>query len=323
MRTLSHSLALRQASSHPAPPVQSPFRWAVLHNDIQRLIYKRLINDEECELSNLATVCRGWQAALEQHTFSRIRLTPARMAAFDAMTRRNRAHVRYIWFCLELDPYDCSTCTLDHIACVDEQSEAVAVTDTPHCPITASFTTLLSVLSTWTRGGSLTLDISIYSTSDSEHWFPYLTFLPDGSSRQLIGTPREEAILDRVSAGDVLHAWTYGTSPGNQLPTAMLRVFNDVMIEGPFPNDDAECAWWDGLPAAPAVTTVLFRQQNWRRWRPSMLTRLLARFTGLEEIVFEPWRELCFSQQNQMDRGEAPVAYLDYYVMSRLLTACR
>lgn len=106
---------------------------------------------------------------------ARIKLTPSRLADFRSMTDRNRDKVGYAWFCLELDDYDCTKCELASGLTHEEAEEVFTVTDTEKCPITTSFQKLFSILSTWDRHpGGLTLDISIYSPSDSRHWSRYL-----------------------------------------------------------------------------------------------------------------------------------------------------
>lgn len=45
--------------------------------------------------------------------------------------------------------------------------------------ITKSLQHIFLALSVWEPDGSLLLDISVYSPSDSEHWFKYLTLKPD------------------------------------------------------------------------------------------------------------------------------------------------
>ncbi|KAK7699709.1 hypothetical protein SLS64_011482 [Diaporthe eres] len=52
-----------------------------------------------------------------------------------------------------------------------------------------------------------------------------------------------------------------------------------------------EYRWWDQLPSVPAVTSLALRQQNHRRWEPSTLAHMFARFPRLEEVHYEPWRE--------------------------------
>ncbi|EXF76822.1 hypothetical protein CFIO01_05116 [Colletotrichum fioriniae PJ7] len=136
-------------------------KWDNLPREIRLLILQEVMEDG-CPLAPLATVSRKWQTAMERHHFARIRLTPSRLTThFRAISQRNRILVGYIWFCLGLDEYDCTT---------------------DKCPITASFQDLFSILRNWEPHGDLTHDISLYSPSDSKHWFLYLTFLPDTPS---------------------------------------------------------------------------------------------------------------------------------------------
>src|SRR5438552_1420915 len=83
--------------------------WDGLPREIRQLILEALMQDG-CTLGRLATVSREWQRGLERHNFARTKLTPSRLDDFSSMTHRNQAFVRYIWFCLELDDYDCTKC---------------------------------------------------------------------------------------------------------------------------------------------------------------------------------------------------------------------
>lgn len=83
--------------------------WNGLPREIRLLILKALVQDG-CTLSRLVTVSREWQTELERDNFARIKVTPSRLVNFESMTRRNQALVGYIWFCLELDDYDCTKC---------------------------------------------------------------------------------------------------------------------------------------------------------------------------------------------------------------------
>ena len=88
---------------------QCDLKWDSLPEEIRLLIFKALMQDG-CTLARLATVSREWQTELERHNFARIKLTPSRLVDFSSMIHRNRALVGYIWFCLELDNYDCTKC---------------------------------------------------------------------------------------------------------------------------------------------------------------------------------------------------------------------
>jgi hypothetical protein len=266
--------------------------WDSLPKEIRLLIFKALTQDG-CTLARLATVSREWQTELERHNFARIKLTPSRLVDFSSMIHRNRALVGYIWFCLELDNYDCTKC-----APTEGYEEAFSISDTDNCPITTAFQNLFSILSTWDLNGDLILDISIYSPSDSEHWFKYLTFMPD----TLGGGGIEQMILDKASH-DPQHGWVAGFRHSAPSSTAIRKVFHSVMEDGPFDSDQSEIQWWDQLPSVPAVTSLLLRQQNRRRWKPDSLAHMFARFPRLQEVHYEPWREWDFLQSNT-DRGE-------------------
>ncbi|KAL7788114.1 hypothetical protein V8C43DRAFT_316774 [Trichoderma afarasin] len=257
--------------------------WNGLPTEIRLLIFKALAQDG-CRLSPLVTVSREWQIELERHNFARIKLTPSRLADFNPMIRRNRAFVTYIWFCLELDEYDCIWCWPGSGGA--EFEEALAISDTDHCPITTSFHTLFSILSTWDLTANLILDISIYSPSDSKHYFKYLTFMPDTALDTLDGQLHH----------DPRHGWVFGGSYHPPPRRVLLKSFHPIMEEGPFDSDQSELHWWDRLPSVPAVVTLLLRQQNRRRWKPKSLAHMFARFPRLQEVHYEPWREWNFKQ---------------------------
>lgn len=87
--------------------------------------------------------------------------------------------------------------------------EAFAISDTNNGSITAIFQNLFSVLGTWDPISDLILDLSIYSPSDSNHWFKYLTFMPDTPPDMLGGSGTKQTILDKVY-DDPQHSWAAG-----------------------------------------------------------------------------------------------------------------
>ncbi|KAK1248949.1 hypothetical protein MKX08_007169 [Trichoderma sp. CBMAI-0020] len=221
-----------------------------LPTEIRLLILEALVKDG-CTLSRLATVSRAWQAEIEQCNFARINLTPSRLVDFGSMAHRNRALVKYIWFCLELE--DCDSPPGRRMD--GKTVKRHAMVDTNNGPIATAFEDLFSVLSTWDPNGQLTLDVSIYSHSDSKHWVKNLTYMPG-------------------------------------IPSATMRkIFHAIMDEDPFDSEQLELQWWDQLPSVPVVTKLLLRQQNRRGWKPDALAHMFARFPRLEELRYEPWME--------------------------------
>ncbi|UZP37482.1 hypothetical protein NXS19_005298 [Fusarium pseudograminearum] len=271
----------------PSPSKKS---WDSLPGEIRLLVIQSLVQDGST-LACLAAVSRAWQADIERHNFTRIKLTPSRLMDFRSMIRRNQALTRYIWFCLELDGYDCTQCAPKTGELTrEERVAALTVSDTEHCPITTAFQDLFSILSEWDQDSELMLDISIYSPSDAQHWFPYLTFVPDNPSDRLEGSGLE---LTTITQGyhDPFHGWVTGFQHSAPPREAIYKVFHSIIEEGPFDSDQSEFRWWDQLPSVSAVTSILLRQQNRRRWRPCTLAHMLARFPRLQEVYYEPWRE--------------------------------
>lgn len=267
--------------------------WGGLPGEIRLLIFEALLQNG-CKLSRFATVSREWQAEIERHNFAQIKVTPSCLADFDSMTRRNRALVGCIWFCLELGRYDCSTCAPSLLGrTVEEFSKVVSTCNTDNGPITESFRDLFAILGTWEPNGELKLDISIYSPSDAQHWFQYLTFLPDTASNTLGGGGGgiEQTMLNK-NFHDPQHGWVAGSQHFAPPPAAIDRVFYPFMKAELFGSTSLfEEEWWDELPAVPAVSSLLLRQQNRRRWKPQSLEHMLARFPKLQEFHYEPWRE--------------------------------
>jgi hypothetical protein len=260
--------------------------WAALPAETQLQIFEVLLSDG-CSLAQFATVSRQWQAIIEQHNFERINLTLWRMPDFGHMTRRNRALVKYIWLSLELDEYDCSRCELGR------QWHGCNPTD--QCIIISAMRYLFLTLSEWEPQGDLKLDISVHSPSDSQHWFKYLTFGPDT-------LPHNQATFSQFQ-DDPEHGWVAGTPPSAPTDLALRNVFADIWGErgGVFFNKEQECRWWQTLPEVPAITSMLLRLQNRRRWSPSTLTYMLSRLPRLEEFHYEPWRAWSQSHQAATD----------------------
>ncbi len=260
--------------------------WHYLPAEIRISILEALLQ-HGCSLAGYATVSPEWQIIIERYNFARITLTWSRLAEFNSFLCRNRSLVRYIWLCLELEEYDCTGCSPD-------DAETWGVSNTDNTRITKAFSDLFSGLSTWEPNGTLLLDISVHSPSDSEHWFNYLTFRPDIPSNKTDWDPYDEDQAMPVNADGHQH------SPLTS--HAISKVFDEIMGEGPFDTDEQENQWWQQLPLVPAVTGVLLRQQTRRRWKPVALAHMFARLPGLQEIHYEPWREWYDIQQQWTDQ---------------------
>lgn len=98
-----------------------------LPTEIRLMVLQALVEDGS-RLAPFATVSREWLGVIEQHTFARIKLTPPSIAELDSMTSRNRARVRCLWLCLELERYDCTACASESAATTSNTEDALITT---------------------------------------------------------------------------------------------------------------------------------------------------------------------------------------------------
>ncbi|KAF5969931.1 hypothetical protein FBULB1_9921 [Fusarium bulbicola] len=214
--------------------------------------------------SQLATVSRAWRSIIEPRNFAEISLT-----------------ICYIWFRVELKRYDCTECESNNqdrwgLDAVDNQF------------IVNAFHKLFRTLSTWEPRGDLVLDISVYSPSDNQHWFKYISFYSDTDTVK----PSHHGHEHGATVNDPAHGWVVGQPIAAPSEDAIDHVFDEIMGEGPFHDDETEFQWWRSLPCVPVVGVVLFRQQTRRRWKPLAIANMLTRFPNIKEVCYEPWREL-------------------------------
>lgn len=275
---------------------------AHLPREIEMLILKDLMQDDSWSLGSLATVSKEWKTEIEKRNFAQIKVTRSRLREFDSMTHRNRALVRYIWFCVELEEYDCIDCGRSFALASEldwQQHRHPFMSDPDNWPPTKAFHDLFSVLSTWEPNGDLILDISIYSHSDSKHFFKYLTFAPDAFPGALVRR-RGERTMPGQGFDDIQHGWLDGL-PDPPPSKSIRTIFSPFMERSPFLREAEERQWWNQLPLVPAVTSLFLRQQNRRQWKRYALAHMLSRFPRLQEIHYEPWRRWSNSNQQRAD----------------------
>ncbi|KIL91034.1 hypothetical protein FAVG1_05730 [Fusarium avenaceum] len=220
--------------------------------------------------SQLVTVSKVWQSIIEPLNFAEISLTVQRLADLNsqAILSRRRNQIRYIWFRVELKQYDCRKC-----ANTDQDLWGLDNIDNQF--IADAFESLFTTLSLWDPRGDLVLDISVYSPSDNQHCFKYLSFCSDANLGECPSRHGHEQITTLMN--DPAHGWVAGQQvlPPDRLATQV--TFDEIMGEGPFDDEEPEMQWWRSLPLVPVVGVVLLRQQTRRRWKPIALANLLTR----------------------------------------------
>ncbi|KAF2877748.1 hypothetical protein BDV95DRAFT_600450 [Massariosphaeria phaeospora] len=226
--------------------------WTSLAAELRAMILEELI--QEGNVAHCASVCREWQAAIEQHNFNSLKLTAQDIPMFKIMATRNLSLIRYIWCCIEVRDYDCAECDLD---------ETPNARETNHATFKDGIRTILCALSKLPLNLNMTFDISIYSPSDSQHYFQYIRFEPANalSSRGPLQHARPHESMQTLSA------------PLQSL-TAIDRMFPDIEFEEE--DDEGKDDFWTYVPQVPCVTHLLLRRQTRRRWDPIGLSRLVA-----------------------------------------------
>lgn len=266
---------MKSTSSKPAGLVRLPL-------ELRLMIITCLVHDG-CSMASLAAASRQWQKIIEPYTFSRITLIPSRLSAFNQMARRNQALIRPIWLQIEVQTTSLPT-RIRNSQAVGNIVRAEKSTEANR--LTAIFQSLLIKLSTWEPDNiDRVLDISIYPSNVVDQrprpW-PNLTLTPDLTtaeyrqfqhSRPLVPSPATTIPVD--SSCDLMISWI----------TLYSQHFR-------------------GLPAVPAITTVLLRLQNGREWSPTSFMDLLSPFTRLKEFHYQPWRQWSRGEQELIDEGE-------------------
>lgn len=307
----------------------APFRLPELPPEMRRLILKEMTRIDGVSLTTLATVCREWAWIVEPVNWARIRVRERDLASLGYMTRRTWPMIRHVWFCIELDEYSCEYCDATIQAALPRQDGA-HVHHTAHGSVIAALEGLWAGLSTWGEEGRVMLDLSIYSPSDSDHEYKYLTTLPDApgegfrDGRCTIDHVRPPpGVSDRGSwnAPFVPLPWYYpgeaqapadhGWLSGRRvLPGSAWRLrrqfplIDGLELPGDLDGDDGGDLLTDiteRLPPVPAVKGVMLRQQDRRVWFPVLLGGPFARLPKLEELHYEPWRRYDRAEQRHED----------------------
>ncbi|QGI75237.1 hypothetical protein CEK25_000143 [Fusarium fujikuroi] len=164
-----------------------------------------------------------------------------------------RNQIRYIWFRVELKYYDCTQCENNN-----QDQEGLDEVDNQF--IVDAFENLFTTLSAWEPRGDLVLDISIYSPSDNQHWFKYLSFSSDTSTGEPSHHGHEHG---STMTNDPAHGWVAGRCVIAPSEDSIDLTFDEIMGEGPFYDDETEMQWWRSLPSVPVVgVLVIFENDN-------------------------------------------------------------
>jgi hypothetical protein len=141
--------------------------WASPAAELRGMILEALAH--EGRVAHCATVCREWQVALEKRNFRSLNLSVQDVPAFKALRNQTFGLIRYVWYSIELQEYDCTDCDLDETDATMRANQTL---------VEDGLREMLYALSERPSVGALALDISVHSLSDSQHDFKYIRFEP-------------------------------------------------------------------------------------------------------------------------------------------------
>ncbi|KAB5540364.1 hypothetical protein GE09DRAFT_1062106 [Coniochaeta sp. 2T2.1] len=130
---------------------------------------------------------------------------------------------------------------------------------------------LLVILSTWTPGECLVLELSAHSPSDLKDWFMELIFASDETDHSRINDPLPKW-------HDPGHGWANGKRFKFPPEAAMWRLFDEIT-----PTLSKAC------PHVSVGTSLIIRRQLRRHLNAWALRQILHRLYQLKDSKYEPW----------------------------------
>ncbi|KAJ6788833.1 hypothetical protein PWT90_05936 [Aphanocladium album] len=258
-----------------------PWSWQIFPAEIRSMILQAVAIQKYQGWSSHATVCREWQHILEPFNFRKLHLRIPCLEQFACIVPkalRRRLLVRHICFDIELPRYATKCCNVrpiwTHYGWIVRQS----------------LNDMYAILAGWKRGGDLTLELNIYSPSDSEHFFKNLYLSSDnvesGTSMEL----GSDVWKRGVPYHDPKHGWQNGHQLEHASEKASAALFQHI-------NYDTGVDY-----IVTAVTCFTMRRQLRRCIGGVQLAILLERLRGLKSIWYEPWEP--YKSDELLDRKE-------------------
>lgn len=240
------------------------------------------------QLAALATVNKSWQEFFEGETFRNMILkSEDDIKTFATLvTGRRRELVRWIWLRVELPEYDCDKC---------EQVETAEEEKISRPFLTNLVLSLFEALSPWSTSetfrNGITLELSIHSPSDAQHFYRDLQHRINDTAWDLEG---HDGPVQPYYDGSLGCKWIQDNKavPARAehiSDNALLRVAGSPLHFVPQAHHTAQCLH-NAIPEVSVVTSVVIRRQFVRRFCAGQdFLAMLDKLTRLEAFIQEPW----------------------------------
>jgi hypothetical protein len=247
--------------------------WMSLPTEIRSMILEAITQQKHPGWASFASVCKEWQFIIEKRNFYRLKLRVGCLATFKQIIRP-REFICHISLDIELPKYACPNCSLPYRSLHSDNI------------FTKGIWRLLSILSKWNPGNSLTLELNAHSPSDSEHWFKGCQFASDDVGNEIVSSTLDAGVHDPE------HGWTNGQQISAPPRRAVLRLFEP--IDSNFAKE---------FPRVDVVKCFIIRRQLRRQLTPMRLRLILGKLDGLEHLIYEPWRVMDSIWKWERDHG--------------------
>jgi hypothetical protein len=260
--------------------------WATLPAEIRLMILEAVAENNHPGWGPLASVCSEWQLCIEKQNFRRLKLQVPCLDDFNTIVGQNerrRRFIRHIWLDIELPKYSC------HVCCY---AESPSWSDRQGRIVSKGIWKLFRILSTWGSGSEferreVTLELNAHSPGDWKHWFKNFYFTSHDKDN-------EKTTHNCSTVDDPEHDWIGGKQiiPPGEYRDNVERLFGSINLR--FRKD---------LPRVNIITSFVVRRQL-RRWlKGDSLMLLLNKLSGLNHIIYEPWRQWKHHQRMINDMG--------------------
>ena len=218
-------MADRRIGTHKMT-LRSTKYWESLAAEIRLMILELSTREKNPGWASYAAVCKEWQFYIEKKNFHRLKLRDSCLDEFKSMVVRQRDLVRHIQFIIELPEYSCYSCR-SYTSAAREPPEQSIIGD--------RIWELFSILGTWKPAtGGISLELNVYSPSDSKHWFKNCYFTSDDGDLDA-ATSAHDGDGGEISSKlhDPKHGWFKGQRDRVPSKSATEQLFQSVVDIGP------------------------------------------------------------------------------------------
>ncbi|KAK4073444.1 uncharacterized protein Triagg1_5270 [Trichoderma aggressivum f. europaeum] len=235
-----------------------------------------------------ATINREWQDVIEKENYQKLNLEVPCLDELNVVVPSHKRHlVKHIWFEIEL-PRDACSCSARWNPPPSNASKIVS----------QAIMKLFTTLSVWDQG-SLTLELNVFSPSDSGHWFRPLYFSDDrieGDDGPVVNDPK--------------HGWVDGKQISPAPEEVVRRAFQPIELDTSFEREP--------LPSVICATRFVIRRQLRRCISPAGLSAMLEALPLMEHMGYEPW---ALPDDASLDRRRDHVKALRHAMLQQLSKA--